>query len=127
MATEASQGSESALNDDVTDNLRAIAAHFVEARRRGASLAAYPGAMPQSLAEAYAIQAHAIVLRGGHVGGWKLGRINGEIEMRQCGSAFVLEQLVRAWEKGWFPFKCKMIATETGTGNTVLRLEKVDG
>jgi 2-keto-4-pentenoate hydratase len=56
---------------------RTIAARFVEARRRGTSLAAYPGALPRSLDEAYAIQAHAIALRGGRIGGWKLGRING--------------------------------------------------
>jgi 2-keto-4-pentenoate hydratase len=54
----------------------AIAASFVAARRRDTALADYPGPLPGSLEEAYAIQSLAIGLRGGRIGGWKLGRIN---------------------------------------------------
>jgi 2-keto-4-pentenoate hydratase len=53
-----------------------IAAKFLAARRTGAALTAYPGAMPTTLAEAYAIQDAAIALRGEAVAGWKIGRIH---------------------------------------------------
>ncbi len=62
---------------DAARDPQAIAARFVEARRQGIALDSYPGAIPQSLDEAYAIQATAIALRGGQIGGWKIGRING--------------------------------------------------
>ncbi len=52
------------------------AAAFVAARRTGSSLAAYPGPLPASLAEAYAIQAEAILLWPDALAGWKVGRIN---------------------------------------------------
>ena len=55
---------------------RFTAASLVAARYHGRSLSEYPGAPPQSLEEAYAIQQLAMDLRGGAVGGWKLGRIN---------------------------------------------------
>ena len=52
-----------------------IAQAFVSARREARGLARYPGTIPATLAEAYAIQERAIALRGGVVGGWKVGRI----------------------------------------------------
>jgi 2-keto-4-pentenoate hydratase len=55
---------------------RSIASAFVNARRAGQALAEYPGAPPQALAEAYAVQDAAIPLFGGTVAGWKVGRIN---------------------------------------------------
>ncbi|MEP9400542.1 2-keto-4-pentenoate hydratase [Sphingomonas sp. VNH70] len=54
---------------------QAIAARFVAARRAGEGFDDYPGEPPASLADAYAIQAHAAALRGGAIGGWKIGRI----------------------------------------------------
>lgn len=61
-----------------TDNpaLDARAAAFVEARLAGRSLPVYPGTMPASLAEAYAIQSAAISAWPDRVAGWKVGRIN---------------------------------------------------
>jgi 2-keto-4-pentenoate hydratase len=53
-----------------------IARAFVDARRQDAVLSSYPGAMPATLAQAYAIQDQAIAYDGRAVGGWKLGRIN---------------------------------------------------
>ncbi|WP_340689097.1 2-keto-4-pentenoate hydratase [Sphingomonas donggukensis] len=53
-----------------------IARSFVEARRDGRGLAAYPGTAPRTLAESYRIQDAAIALDGDSVGGWKLGRIH---------------------------------------------------
>jgi 2-keto-4-pentenoate hydratase len=55
---------------------RSIAASFVRARRDGTALTDYPGTLPSSLEAAYEIQALAIALRGGRIGGWKLGRIH---------------------------------------------------
>ena len=55
-------------------------------------------------------------------------RGTGEIELRQCGGGNVLTQLVKAWEHGWLPCRLKIMVNEVrGSGNTVLRLEKVDG
>lgn len=56
-----------------------IARAFLAARRNGALLAAYPGAMPASMAAAYAIQDAALALDGRAVGGWKVGRIPAEL------------------------------------------------
>lgn len=53
---------------------RALA--FVAARRSSRALVDYPGAVPASLAEAYAVQDQAIGLWGDAVVGWKVGRIN---------------------------------------------------
>jgi 2-keto-4-pentenoate hydratase len=52
-----------------------IARAFVDARHAGSALPDYPGSVPASLDEAYAIQERAIRLFGGEVVGWKVGRI----------------------------------------------------
>ena len=56
-------------------NYAAVARTFVDARRNSEIVADYPGAMPQSLAEAYDIQDSAIGLAGTAIGGWKVGRV----------------------------------------------------
>ena len=53
-----------------------IAHAFTTARREGRAVAAYPGAQPVSMVEAYAVQDDAIALWPDRVAGWKLGRIN---------------------------------------------------
>ncbi len=53
-----------------------IARVFVDARRAGRAIAAYPGQAPSTMAEAYAVQDSAIAYDGRTVGGWKLGKIN---------------------------------------------------
>jgi 2-keto-4-pentenoate hydratase len=58
----------------------AIARAFVDARLRGARLAAYPGEPPLSLQDAYAIQDAAIDLWPDTIAGWKVGRILGADE-----------------------------------------------
>ncbi len=55
--------------------IQAIARSFVSARASRHALAAYPGPVPHSLADAYCIQDAAIALHGGTIGGWKVGRI----------------------------------------------------
>jgi 2-keto-4-pentenoate hydratase len=52
-----------------------IAQAFVAARRDARALPDYPGSRPETLEAGYAIQDHAIALRGSAVGGWKVGRI----------------------------------------------------
>ncbi|MFN4286995.1 MAG: 2-keto-4-pentenoate hydratase [Brevundimonas sp.] len=54
---------------------REIASRFVKARLGFEAISAYPGALPESLSQAYAIQDQAIALWPGEVRGWKLGRI----------------------------------------------------
>ena len=58
------------------NQLDAIAAAFVAARRDGCGLADYPGTPPESLADAYAIQDRALALTDSEVAGWKVGKIN---------------------------------------------------
>lgn len=52
-----------------------IARAFLAARAEKTPLTSYPGAMPQTMADAYAIQGAAIGFDGRRVGGWKVGRI----------------------------------------------------
>lgn len=66
-----------ALTADDGRPWKAVATRFVAARRAATPLVHYPGPQPRSLAEGYAVQDYAIALRGGTIGGWKIGRING--------------------------------------------------
>ena len=80
----------------------AIAQAFVEARRAGAALPAYPGVRPTSLAAAYGVQDHAIALRGGAVAGWKVGRVpapyNDELSVPRLAGPIFADQIERAGE-----------------------------
>ena len=60
----------------MTVQAKDIAEAFVDARRAARALPQYPGAKPDDLAAAYAIQNHAITLDGRAIAGWKVGRIN---------------------------------------------------
>lgn len=51
---------------------------LVDARARDSVLETYPGPIPRSAAEAYAVQDEATVLRGEAIAGWKLGRVGKE-------------------------------------------------
>jgi len=57
------------------DEPAAIAARFLEARRQAAGLEDYPGQMPSSLDQAYAVQDRAIGAWKQRVIGWKVGRV----------------------------------------------------
>ena len=77
-----------------------IARTFVDARRAGQAITAYPGPVPQTMDDAYAVQDTAIRYDGRTVGGWKLGRINSpHLERlganRLAGPIFV-DQIVEA-------------------------------
>ena len=61
----------------MVDDTGIIAARaFVEARRAGQAITAYPGTRPLDLGQAYRIQDAAIALWQREIGGWKVGRIN---------------------------------------------------
>ena len=62
-----------------TSDQENIARALIEARAGKTPLTAYPGAMPQTMAEAYAIQDSAIALDGRRIGGWKVGRIAADL------------------------------------------------
>ena len=62
-----------------TNEQQNIAKAFLAARRKKTPLTLYPGTMPASMAEAYAIQDAAIASDGRRVGGWKVGRIAPEL------------------------------------------------
>ncbi|MEG8055805.1 fumarylacetoacetate hydrolase family protein [Sphingomonas faeni] len=64
------------VQPDTTENISRIARTFVEARRVGTSLAEFPGNVPTTLAEGYAVQDEALRLVEGFIAGWKVGRIN---------------------------------------------------
>jgi len=65
-----------------TSEQQAIAKAFLAARAAKTPLTDYPGAMPQGLAEAYAIQDSAIAFDGRPIGGWKVGRVADELVSR---------------------------------------------
>lgn len=59
----------------MTDDTPAIAAAFVAARRAATKLGGYPGVIPATLADAYAVQEAAIALWARPIAGWKIGRL----------------------------------------------------
>src|SRR5690606_15066674 len=63
-----------------------IARALIDARAGKTPLTAYPGTMPQTMAEAYAIQDRAIAFDGRRIGGWKVGRIAADLVDRYGGN-----------------------------------------
>lgn len=66
----------------LTDDPAAIAGRFLSARRQAAGLDDYPGDLPETLADAYAVQDAAVAAWGEPVLGWKVGRINPPLSER---------------------------------------------
>ncbi|PKP82423.1 MAG: 2-keto-4-pentenoate hydratase [Alphaproteobacteria bacterium HGW-Alphaproteobacteria-18] len=73
-ASGMAQGNTTEVSNLATADARADA--FVSARLLAQPLPVYPGTMPATLAEAYAIQNRAIQLWPDRLAGWKVGRIN---------------------------------------------------
>ena len=69
-----------------TTDQQNIARAFLAARAKKTPLTVYPGAMPGTMAEAYAIQDAAIAFDGRRVGGWKVGRIASDLVERYGGN-----------------------------------------
>ncbi|RXD06792.1 2-keto-4-pentenoate hydratase [Sphingomonas sp. UV9] len=65
---------------DTTDNIGHIARVFVDARRDGGLVPEFPGTVPVTLDEGYAVQDAALRLVNGKIAGWKVGRINPPLE-----------------------------------------------
>lgn len=65
-----------------TQEQRDLARALVAARRDVAPITRFPGAMPETMDQAYAIQDAAIALDGRQVGGWKVGRIPPDLVAR---------------------------------------------
>lgn len=59
-----------------------VAQALLAARVKKTPLTVYPGALPQTMADAYAIQDAAIALDGRPIGGWKVGRIAADLVAR---------------------------------------------
>jgi len=77
-----------------SSNIEEITQAFVGARLNGGSLTDYPGVVPETLEEAYAIQDGAIKLWPHEIGGWKIGGIGGDYakrfnETKLAGPVFV--------------------------------------
>jgi 2-keto-4-pentenoate hydratase len=68
-----------------TPEQETIARAFLAARAEKTPLTLYPGAMPQTMADAYAIQSAAIDFDGRRIGGWKVGRIAPDLVERFGG------------------------------------------
>jgi 2-keto-4-pentenoate hydratase len=67
------------------EEVSAIASRLVQARMLRRQLDAYPGPIPTSLADAYAIQEAAIAQWPDNIAGWKLGRIGLEVQAEHGG------------------------------------------
>jgi 2-keto-4-pentenoate hydratase len=86
-----------AARPNTTDNTTRIATIFVNARRDGGAVPEFPGDVPATLADGYAVQDAALLLADGIVAGWKVGRINPPLDGvdRLTGPIFV-DQVVTA-------------------------------
>jgi len=87
-----------------------IARAFVDARRNGRALTAYPGVEPESLDVAYAIQDEAIAAWPDRIAGWKLGRINPPHDARFGAGRLAGPIFSRAvWTAGTLPTRFGVI------------------
>lgn len=59
----------------VSNDVAAIADRFLSARRAASGLPAYPGTLPETLEQAYAVQDAAIAAWNRPIVGWKVGRV----------------------------------------------------
>lgn len=65
------------------------AQQFADHRRAATGFGAFPGPVPETLEDAYAIQNAAIALWDRPIAGWKVGRIGGELETKFGENRFV--------------------------------------
>ena len=77
--------------------MQQIAESFVAARAGRRSLVEYPGSLPQTLDEAYAIQLEAIGLQGRAVKGWKVARLPPDIADK-WGAGRIAGPVFDLWE-----------------------------
>jgi 2-keto-4-pentenoate hydratase len=72
-----------------SDDIRSAAISLAGARRHAEALGGFPGELPQSLDDAYAIQAEATRRWDRKIAGWKAGRLTGEWEERFGVNRFI--------------------------------------
>lgn len=85
------------------DKVAQIATAFTKARLGRQGLAEYPGELPETLEQAYAIQDVAIQLWPHKVGGWKVGGIGGDYAVKLkatklAGPVFVNQIYKSEWQ-----------------------------
>lgn len=76
MIESENRGGAGLASNEYSGEAQRIAEAFVTARREGRALPDYPGRLPASLDDGYAVQDVAIALHGSAIGGWKVGRVN---------------------------------------------------
>lgn len=74
---------------------QAVAERFVEARRAGRAMTAFPTALPSDMAAAYRAQEAAIALWPDEIVGWKVGRIPAELQA-ELGAERVMGPIFRS-------------------------------
>ena len=86
-----------AAQPNTGDAIMHIARTFVDARRAGGVVPDFPGAVPATLDEGYAVQDAALALTDGVVAGWKVGRINPPLDgMDRLTGPIFADQVVAA-------------------------------
>lgn len=117
------------------EETRAIAARFVAARRTATALDAYPGAVPATLADGYAIQDAAIAMIDDRIVGWKVGRIQPPLDAQHGTNRIVgpifARQVVTLTDAGANPAEGPDMAIFAGgfgavEGEYLIRLGDVD-
>ncbi|MBD0427421.1 2-keto-4-pentenoate hydratase [Aquisalinus flavus] len=71
---------------DISRNMRDISDSFTAARQQARGLADFPGALPETLEEAYAIQSMSIAAWPDEVAGWKVGMVPPDYRARFADS-----------------------------------------
>ncbi|WP_319519267.1 fumarylacetoacetate hydrolase family protein [uncultured Martelella sp.] len=64
------------------EDIQDVASAFVEARRAAKILDAFPGPLPETLAEAYQVQDKALELDGRPVAGWKVAGVHPDLQQK---------------------------------------------
>ena len=113
-----------------THEQQSIAQAFLTARASGAALTAYPGALPESLSAAYAIQDAALALDGRVVGGWKVGRIADDLveiygDNRLTGPIFA-DEIVEGGPGAWPAMPVYAEGFAAAEAELLLRFGEVD-
>lgn len=103
------------------DDRERIAEAFAGARRGGTALARYPGPLPESLDEAYAIQRRAVELVGLPVLGWKIARLS-EAEAERWGVSRIFGPVCRVWEAGDIHPQVPLIASGFSAAESEIQL-----
>ena len=98
----------SAVIDKLSRELDGISGRLVAARTNAESLADFPGGLPESLENAYAIQTASIARWPDEIGGWKVGMVPG-----------VFREKLAAERLAGPIFKSSIFGVESGSSKTM--------